>query len=70
MFGTLNQRWLILLQEREVISAMSIAKPQKQHNLLELLLNWGRQKLKRNPRDKGTAYVINPADVEWGPVKR
>ena len=27
MFGTLNQRWLILLQEREVISAMSIAKP-------------------------------------------
>jgi hypothetical protein len=55
MFGTLNQRWLILLQEREVISAMSIAKPQKQHNLLELLLNWGRQKLKRNPRDKGNS---------------
>jgi hypothetical protein len=26
MFGSLNQGWLILLQEREVMSAMSIAK--------------------------------------------
>jgi hypothetical protein len=60
MFGTLNQRWLILLQEREVISAMSIAKPQKQHNLLELLLNWGRQKLKRNFK-LGKAHPQSPA---------
>jgi hypothetical protein len=47
MFSTLNQRWLVLLQERELMSPMSIAEQQQHQNLLELLLNWFRQKLKR-----------------------
>ena len=45
MFGTLNQRWLILLQERELMLPMNIEKRPQHENWLKLLLHWCKHKL-------------------------
>jgi len=45
MFGTLNQRWLILLQERKLMSPISIEKRPQHQNWLKSFLHWCRQKL-------------------------
>jgi hypothetical protein len=45
MFSILNQRWLVLLQERELMSHMNIQKRPPHQNWLKSFLHWCRQKL-------------------------
>ena len=44
MFSILNQRWLVLRQERELMSQMNI-RQQAHQNWLKSFLHWCRQKL-------------------------
>jgi hypothetical protein len=45
MFGTLNQRWLFLLQQRDGMLPMGRAELHQNRHWAETLLKWCREKL-------------------------
>jgi hypothetical protein len=51
MFRVLNQRWLVLLQERELVSPMNIEKRPPHQNWLQSFLHGCMQKLGMRPAE-------------------